>query len=123
MHCATLVFVVCCVACVRVLSFLISRFVCRCEELAKKMIRDGLAYMDDTDQETMQVRCSFAIAIILSIIITISMIVIIIIIIAISILIVSVSAHFISSSLSDTKNTQPTTCHMCMRARTMLVGQ
>jgi glutamyl/glutaminyl-tRNA synthetase len=26
-----------------------------CEDLARKMIRDGNAYMDNTDQETMQV--------------------------------------------------------------------
>lgn len=28
-----------------------------CEELARKMIREGKGYMDDTDQETMQVCC------------------------------------------------------------------
>lgn len=27
-----------------------------CEKLARQIIRDGLAYMDNTDQETMQVR-------------------------------------------------------------------
>ena len=29
----------------------------KCEELARKMILEGKAYMDDTDQEKMQVRC------------------------------------------------------------------
>ncbi len=27
----------------------------KCQELARKIIKDGLAYMDDTDQEKMQV--------------------------------------------------------------------